>query len=174
MGERMESIKWGVCIGGAAIFEILCLIATRWMGEGLLKTLLKPYIWFCNLFYNMQFIYREGIGYECIQVHFVISKECLGNTFVAMLFALLFGGYVRYISRKKIFIWFILSSFIAISLGSLANVIRILASVPWVGFRYFNLVHMTIGITLYIGILLSVNTGTQYFISRRGKYEQAI
>lgn len=171
MEERGKKAKWEMCIGGAIIFEILCLIGVHWINESTLKTLLKPYTWLCNLFYNMQFIYKEGVGYECIQAHFVISKECLGNTFVAMLFVLLFGGYVRYISQKNVFRWLLLSSFIAISLGGLVNGIRILASIPWIGFRYFNLVHMTIGITIYIGVLISVNIGMKHLISRRGKYE---
>lgn len=169
MVNRMEGIQKGLVVSLAILCELLLLMANRILPDGALEKVLEPYVRLCGLFYPVRFLYEEGIGYRCLQQPFMITEACLGNIFMAVVFGVMFFGYMKALSPKETLGWFTISGLSALVLGYVMNSIRILASIPWVGFKYFGMIHLSIGMVLYIGGLIGVNVVIQK-VFRGGQY----
>ena len=155
------------------ILEVLGIICTllllggdHFLPKGIVKVLLLPYVGLCKLFYNVYFVYDSTYGYVCNTATFAINKECLGNTFMAMVFVLLFFRFKAHmINQGK---WLGMALVLAIGIGYIVGSVRILASVPFAGSHFFGLIHGTIGIVLYLGGLIVVNGIGEWYLRKRG------
>ncbi len=145
------------------IVSMLLLKGDYLLNEERVKALLQPYVGLCKLFYNIEFNYEQHYGYICSTGTFAITKECLGNTFMAMAFVLLFFRLGAYVTNR--IRWLGLACAAAIGLGYMIGSIRILASVPFVTSHLFGMLHGTIGILLYLGGLIAINSiGMRYLV----------
>ncbi len=146
-----------------SIITLILLGSSRFLPEQGVKVLLQPYVDLCKLFYNVRFSYEEGYGYICSTGTFAITSECLGNVFMAMVFVLLFFRFRAYVTNQTR--WLGISCAVSIGLGYLIGSIRILASVPFAQSHFFGLLHGTIGILLYLGGLITINSiGVRYLV----------
>lgn len=141
----------------------------NFLPESVVKVLLWPYVGLCTLFYNVSFVYRGAEGYLCSTGTFLITRVCLGNVFMAMVFVLLFfrlrEHFRSYISQAR---WLGICLVLAIGIGYMTSSMRILASVPFTSSRYFGLIHGTIGIVLYLGGLIAINGAGEWILRKRG------
>lgn len=153
------------------IITLLLLRGAHFLQEGIVKVLLYPYIGLCGLFYNVEFTYSRTYGYLCSTGTFAITKECLGNTFMAMVFIFVFFRFKKcFINQGK---WLGLALLLAIVIGYIVSSIRILASVPFTNTRFFGLIHGTIGVILYLGGLIGIS-GVGEWMIRRGEADEEI
>lgn len=157
--------KRGLEVTGV-IITLFLLGGIHFLQEGIVKVLLQPYVGLCRLFYNVDFIYYRTYGYICGTGTFAITKECLGNTFMAMVFVLLFFRFKGcFVNQDK---WLGLSLVLAIGIGYMMNSIRILASVPFTNSRFFGLIHGTIGVILYLGGLIAISGLGEWMMRKKG------
>ena len=157
--------KRGLEVTGV-IITLFLLGGIRFLQEGIVKVLLQPYVGLCRIFYNVDFSYYRIYGYICSTVTFAITKECLGNTFMAMVFVLLFFRFKGcFVNQGK---WLGLSLVLAVGIGYMMSSIRILASVPFTNSRFFGLIHGTIGIILYLGGLLAISGLGEWMMRKKG------
>lgn len=148
------------------IITLILLGGNHFLQEGAIKVLLQPYVMLCKLFYSVRFIYDRTYGYIDSTGRFAITEECLGNTFIAMVFILLFFRFKTYvISPGK---WLGIALVLAIGIGYIVGSVRILASVPFIGRHFFGLIHGTIGIVLYLGGLIVMNSVGEWYWRKRG------
>ena len=120
------------------------------VGESLLKVVLYPYSFVVQCFYPIQLVFQEGIGYMATDGSFIINRGCLGHTFMIMVFVVIYFGFYSHKPKGKHLRWMLKCVILAVGLGYVINSIRILASIPFIGFRYFGMIHSGIGTIIYV------------------------
>lgn len=145
-------------VKGLLIALLFCFLGEI-VNEATLEVLLYPYTFIVQLFYPIKLVFQEGIGYVATDGSFVINRGCLGHTFMTMVFIV---SYFSYIPREKQLGWLIKCGGLAIGIGYIVNSIRILASIPYIKYRYFGIIHGGIGVTLYIVALTTIYLFLKY------------
>lgn len=152
--------------GLGVIITLALLGGIHFLQEGAIRVLIQPYVVLCKLFYNVSFIYDRTYGYISSTGSFAITKECLGNTFIAMVFVFLFFRFKGcFMNQGK---WLGIAVLLAIGIGYIVGSVRILASVPFIGSHFFGLIHGTIGVVLYLGGLIVISSVGEWYVRKRG------
>jgi exosortase K len=150
----------------ALVLFALLLLYKTYIPESHAKILLLPVAKAAGVFYNTSHEYAAGTGFAEVNGEYVIGKECLPLSFTAMLFLLCaLNPPKRFFLGGGIFrrVWVILCVPVSFFVGSAVNLVRILASLNFVRFKYFHSLHLAVGVMLYISALCAV-----YWLLRRG------
>lgn len=127
--------------------------------DPVLQIMLYPHKWTAELFYHTSFQYIDGIGYigsigyMAAGSTYAISRECMGYNFMLMLFAMNSCTYVRYFAGFRKLLWLAASLAGAVLAGTFVSMLRILGSIPFSGHPDFYLIHLGIGVTIYLFVL---------------------
>ncbi len=119
------------------------------MWEDMIRFLLTPYAGLAELFFNHRFEYVNGLGYIEQTGSYMIGADCLGLRFMAAFFMLCTIPFLRYFTGWQKLKWGLFSLAGSLVVGFFVNVLRILGSIPFTGSEKFNMIHASIGITLY-------------------------
>lgn len=133
--------------------------------------LLKPYSAISEIFYNNRHVYVQGLGFVEQTGKYVISTSCLGINFMAILFITITFPFIKNKGFFKSIKWISLSLIASFFIGFIANNVRILSSIPFSNFSKFNLVHSSIGIIIYIFILIFCYS---YLVKRKEEKNEEI
>lgn len=155
---------------GLQVIAIMISAALLWgsnlLQDSIVQVLLLPYVGLCKLFYNVDFMNQGQQGYLCSTGTFLITRACLGSTFMAMAFMLLFFKFEAYVTSQ--IKWLGLSLVLAVGIGYMMSSIRILASVPFTNSHFFGLIHGTIGIIVYLGGLIAISGLGEWMMRKKG------
>lgn len=130
------------------------------------QIMLYPHKRAAEIFYHSTYYYYEGIGYTNTSSVYAIGRECMGYNFILILYAMNACTYVRYFTGIRKLLWLITSFVSALFIGIVASSMRIIASIPFVRHENFHLIHLGIGITVYLIVLMIDYTGLNKLFGR--------
>lgn len=143
--------------------------------------ILNPVAKIAGLALNTPFEYLENMGYYNKGFGVLISKECSGfNYFIVMFSMLLLFAINRFKKQRSKALFIIFSVAITYVITIIANASRIITSVYVMRLinasntKFYNIVHQSIGITIYITYLIGVNIVIQYIWGRWGEGNEEI
>lgn len=142
----------------AALVGILLYDWFKAASDDIVKILLYPHARLTEIYYNISLTYMKGIGYAAPNGSFAIGRECMGSSFVIMLFGMTVCMFVKYFKGAGKAAWFIISLAGAVLIGVFVSCIRIIGSVPFAAHPKFALFHSGIGISLYFFALTACYT----------------
>lgn len=157
-----------------AAVGLICAMMLGWFQsapESLMQTLLYPHKQVTEIFYNIPLSFREGVGYVAADGSFAIGAECMGVNFIIMLFGMNGGMFIKYFKGHKRITWLLICFLCAVLAGVLVSCIRIIGSVPFVGYEKFPLFHSGVGITLYFTTMIGSYMLLMRFF-RRAQYDE--
>ncbi|MDR1688890.1 MAG: exosortase K [Clostridiales bacterium] len=164
MGVIFLKGKFWVVIAFALFIGLL--FYKTYIPENHAKFLLLPVAKAAEVFYNTSHVYAAGIGFAQVNGEYVIGADCLPLSFTAMLFLLCsLSPPKRFLQGGGIsgFVWVMLCVPISFFAGFAVNLVRILASLNFVRFKYFHALHLAVGVLLYISSLCAA-----YWVLKRG------
>jgi exosortase K len=144
-----------VYIAMVFIFSGIIIWAYHMADDNVTAVLLTPHAKITEVFYNIDLRYVSHVGYTGLNTAFVIAKDCLGVYFIAMLFCMFICGFIKQFTGVKKLCWFWISLIMAVVVGVLVSCIRIIGSIPFVGYDKFATLHTGIGATLYLLTLIA-------------------
>ena len=153
------------------IVFILIFLFGKTISNATSFVLLKPYSIICEMFYNDTHVYRQSIGFVEQTGRYAISPSCLGINFVAILFVTITFPFIKDMNIRKSIKWILISFIGSVFIGFIANNIRILSSVPFSNYSKFNLIHSTLGIIIYLFILIACYS---YLLKRKEEKNEEI
>ena len=148
MNEKIKNLLFFIISSVIGLFFIHAIENTN---DTTIEILLYPQKIAVELFYNIRLIYVANIGYCSENNSFAVSRECMGYRFIALTFVMLnFSFTEKFKGVKNKTIWLLLSSIIAIVIGTIITGIRIVGSIPIIGYKSFGAIHSGIGITIHL------------------------
>ena len=90
----------------------------------------------------------------------------MGYNFILMLYAMNACTYVRYFTGLRKLLWLEASFASAVLVGMFTSILRILGSIPFSGHPDFYLIHLAIGVTIYLLVLAADYTGLNKLFGR--------
>lgn len=135
--------------------------------DSVVQILLLPYARASESFFNIALEYIPGVGYLSADSTFAIGRECLGAKFTLALFGMAACMFVKYFKGPDKVKWLVISLTGAILAGALANAIRIVGSIPFVTDDKFPLIHLAMGASTYLLIMIAGYFGLNMVLGRR-------
>jgi exosortase K len=132
-----------------ALISLLLFYWFKTAKDDIIKILLFPHARLTEIYYNLSFVYIDGIGYSSMNGAFAIGPACMGSNFIVMMFAMNSCLFAKHFKGARKLLWLVANLFGSIIIGILISCIRIIASVPFVANPKFALFHSSIGISLY-------------------------
>lgn len=152
MRNKSKSIAF---YGTVAFISLFLYYWPKTADSDILRFLLYPHAKLTEIYYNLPMKYIAGTGYTSIEGSFAIGRECMGSSFIVMLFAMTSTMFERYFAGVKKYLWLAVSLIGSTIIGILVSSIRIIGSIPFVTNPKFGLFHSGIGISLYFLTLLA-------------------
>lgn len=157
----------------AAIVGVLLFFWFKNADDTTLRLLLLPHAKLTEAYYGVDLFYIEGIGYMSRQGGYAIGRQCMGSSFVLMMFGMTSCMFMAYFKGIKKALWFITSLLLAVCAGVLTSSLRIIGSIPFAAHPEFAIIHSVIGISTYFLTL----TASYYALNKllgSDKIEKAI
>jgi exosortase K len=134
------------------LVALICVLLLSWYKtakDDIIRILLFPHAKLTEIYYNLSFVYVNGIGYSFMDGAFAIGRACMGSNFIVMMFAMNACLFAKHFEGTGKLIWLVASLFGSIVAGVFISCVRIIGSVPFVANPKFALFHSSIGISLY-------------------------
>jgi len=144
--------KYGFYFVSLLIFAFIISFG-YFMDEKHAQIILKMYAYIVELFFNNAHIYVLGIGYVDMENTYAISRSCLGINFISLLFIFNSFAFLKYFKGIMKLLWIFLCFVFSVIIGFIANCMRLISSIPFAQNSKFNLIHVAIGIAIYLFII---------------------
>ncbi len=157
---------------GFYFISLLIFIAMMYfssiMNEKYVQFILRKYADVVELFFNNSHEYVLGIGYVDYNNTYIIGRNCLGINFISLLFGFNSFAFLKYFKGFKKILWIGICFVSSIIIGFIANCSRLISSIPFARYSKFNLIHASIGIAIYLFIIIFIYGILKIRFERKG------
>ena len=152
-----------------AIIGITAVIYHRVGPDKAMRYILAPYAKCVELFMNIYMSYIEGVGYSTPGLLFTIGENCSGLNYMAALFGMTGIMFVHKLPENRKLLWVALCAPGSAAVGVVMTALRIIGSIPIVGYARFSTLHAGIGISFYLAGMILCYLAAENVLRRMGR-----